>query len=108
MKIKSLLEGKTSLINEIPHTGFDSAHSAETKFKDTLVDFRFQFVFRDDKEAYKKFLMAFMYGDGVYAKFDNHYIHISQNYIKKTSKPKSGDLVLPDNWIKFAKIIRDN
>jgi hypothetical protein len=52
--------------------------------------------------------MAFMYGDGVYAKFDNHYIHISQNYIKKTSKPKSGDLVLPDNWIKFAKIIKDN
>jgi hypothetical protein len=41
MKIKSLLEGKTSLINEIPHTGFDSSHSAETKFKDTLVDFRF-------------------------------------------------------------------
>jgi hypothetical protein len=41
MKIKSLLEGKTSLISEIPHTGFDSVHSAETKFKDTLVDFRF-------------------------------------------------------------------
>jgi len=55
-----------------------------------------------------KFLAAFMYGDGVYAKFDNHYIHISQNYIKKASKPKSGDLVLPDNWIKFAKIIKDN
>ncbi len=107
MKIKSLLEGKTSLISEIPHTGFDSVHSAETRFKDTLVDFRFQYVFQHDKETYKKALNAFMYGNGVYAKFENRYILISQDYIKRASKPKSGDIVLPDNWTKYAKIIKE-
>jgi len=30
-----------ALINEIPHCSFDEKHSAEVKFKDTLVDFRF-------------------------------------------------------------------
>ncbi len=96
------------LLDEIPHVEFDSAHSSQAKFKDTLIDFRFQLLFRNDKEAYKKFLTAFLYGDGVFAKFQDHFILINNKYIKKVPPPKKQeDLILPNNWIKVAKIIKE-
>ncbi len=96
-----------ALLNEIPHTQYDQYHSSEGKFKGTLVDFRFELLFRNDRDAYKKFLTSFLYGNGVYAEFQGHYIHITPTEIRRAPRPGPNDLILPDNWVKIAKIIKE-
>lgn len=73
-----------------------------------LIDFKFEILFRNNKDQYKKFFNAYRFGNGVYAKLDNFYILITPNRIKKVSRPGSKDLVLPDNWHKVAKIIPES
>ena len=46
-----------------------------------------------------------MFNDGVYAPFEGHYIHITQDKLKKQNPPEGCDLILPKNWLKFARIV---
>lgn len=95
---------QNDLISQIPHSTYDSRSSVYTPLQDKMVDFRFQLLFRNDKQKYKRFLNSYLRGQGVYVKVDSKWINITLNNIKRISKPNY-DLVLPDNWYKVAKIL---
>lgn len=94
-----------TIISEIPHTEYSQKTSQQRKFQNVLIDFRFELLFQGNKQAYKKFYSAYMFGDGVYAPFQGHYILITQDKLKKQNPPKDSDLILPKNWLKFARIV---
>lgn len=84
---------------------YDKGASTQKKFQNILIDFRFELMFRHDKELYKKFLNAFLYGDGIYAPFEGKTIHLTRTSIKKASPVKDSSLMLPKDWMKFVRIV---
>lgn len=97
-----------TIISQIPHTEYSQKSSQQKKFQNVLIDFRFELLFQNDKQKYKKFYLAYMFGDGVYAPFQNHYIHITRNSLKRQNPPRNSDLILPKDWLKFVKIVKQN
>lgn len=105
MKFKAMVGQRR--IMQIPHTGYDAKHSTQKKFQNVLIDYRFELMFRNDKQKYKKFYNAYAYGDGVYAPFQGKYILITQNNLKQVSKVDQ-ELLLPKDWLKFARVVEDD
>lgn len=97
------------ILNEIPARQYDAAHSDVSDMSDVYIDFRFERLFQNDHAMYIKYFQQYMSGKGIYAPLKNgQYIKITPTLLKKTKKETihNQDYILPNTWIKYAKIIK--
>lgn len=99
------------LLNQIPAAEYTADNSDVEDMQDVFIDFRFESMFQSDHSTYKKFFTQFMSGNGIYAPLKSgQYIKITPNKLKKCRKTSihNQDYILPDRWIKYAKIIKND
>lgn len=93
------------LLSEVPYSQYEHDDTTQKQFDQAFIDFRFQILFKDDKQSYKKFYRLYNAGKPMYARFKGKFLKITSQQIKKVSKVVQ-EYCLPDNWYKVAKIVK--